>query len=60
MDSLLSDPASLTPEIRAKAVDDLILKCKDILKENQKNRCCKYAIEFLSSDETKNLSNEGK
>ena len=38
---------------------EIIKKCADILKENPGNRCCKYTIEYLSSDAGKALSNEG-
>ena len=31
-----------------------------VLKENPENRCCKYAIEYLNSDEGKALLIEGK
>ena len=34
--------------------------CKKILSDNPGNRCCKFAIEYLNSDEGKALIHEGK
>ncbi len=38
---------------------ELLAKCEEILVEHPGNRCCKYTIEYLDSDEGKNLSNDG-
>jgi len=37
----------------------LVSKCLDILKDHPGNRCCKYCIEYIQSEEGKSLSNEG-
>lgn len=37
---------------------ELLAKCEDILSKNSENRCCKYVIDYLNTDEGKNLSNE--
>jgi len=50
----------LISENREEFVIKLTEKCKDILKENPDNRCAKYALEYVSSEEIKLLSNEGK
>ena len=39
---------------------ELLAKCEDILSKNSENRCCKYVIDYLNTDEGKNLSNEGQ
>jgi len=50
----------LISENREEFVIKLTGKCKDILKENPDNRCAKYALEYVSSEEIKLFSNEGK
>lgn len=50
----------LISENREEFVIKLTEKCKDILKENPDNRCAKYALEYVSSEEIKLFSNEGK
>jgi len=55
--SLLSND-ELTLENRENFISEIQHKCEDIFKENQENRCAKYASKYLSSDEVKLLSNE--
>eukprot|EP00586_Coscinodiscus_wailesii_P011874 CAMPEP_0172518274 /NCGR_PEP_ID=MMETSP1066-20121228/290719_1 /TAXON_ID=671091 /ORGANISM="Coscinodiscus wailesii, Strain CCMP2513" /LENGTH=436 /DNA_ID=CAMNT_0013300625 /DNA_START=142 /DNA_END=1452 /DNA_ORIENTATION=+ len=50
--------AEMTPEEKASIMADIVSKCEDILKEHPENRCCKYVVEYLGSEEGKNLSNE--
>ncbi len=40
--------------------DKVFEKCEKILVDHPGNRACKYTIEYLKSDEGKNLSEEGK
>eukprot|EP00957_Ditylum_brightwellii_P103320 7874299-Ditylum_brightwellii.AAC.1 len=48
----------MTPEVRDSLLSELLAKCKEVLSENPNNRCCKHAIQYLNSDEGKNMSNE--
>jgi creatine kinase len=50
--------AEMTPEEKASIMADIVAKCEDILKDHPENRCCKYVVEYLDSEEGKNLSNE--
>jgi creatine kinase len=50
--------AEMTPEEKASVMADIVAKCEDILKDHPENRCCKYVVEYLGSEEGKNLSNE--
>jgi len=50
--------AEMTPEEKATIMADIVAKCEDILKDHPENRCCKYVVEYLGSDEGKSLSNE--
>lgn len=54
--------SSLTPEMTSETLEslkvELLTKCEKILVDHPGNRCCKYVIEFLNSDEGKKLSNE--
>jgi len=50
----------MTPEVRDSLLSELLAKCEEVLSENPDNRCCKHAIQYLNSDEGKNMSNEGK
>jgi len=54
--------SSLTPEMTSETLEslkvELLTKCEKILVDHPDNRCCKYVIEFLNSDEGKKLSNE--
>lgn len=56
--------SSLTLDMTSETLEslkvELLAKCEKILVDNPGNRCCKYVIEFLNSDEGKKLSNEGK
>lgn len=45
-------------ERRAELVESLISKAKEIGESNPGNRCCKYLIPYLESDEGKALSDE--
>lgn len=40
--------------------DEIITKCEENLEKNPNNRGCKYALEYLSSAEGSQLSDEGK
>lgn len=42
--------------LKAKTLSD----CKEILVDNPGNRACRFAIEYLNSDEGKALNDEGK
>mmetsp|Transcript_41144 Transcript_41144/g.48060 ORF Transcript_41144/g.48060 Transcript_41144/m.48060 type:complete len:440 (+) Transcript_41144:81-1400(+) len=48
----------MTSEIREKLAVDLKSQCENILKKNSDNRCCKYVLEYLDTDECKKLSND--
>ena len=50
----------MTLEMKEMIAVGITKKCNEILVDNPGNRCAKYAVEYLSSDEGKNLSNEGK
>lgn len=50
----------MSPETRETLRAELVAKCEAILKEHPENRCCKYTIAYLNSDEGKAMSNEGK
>jgi 5-methylcytosine-specific restriction endonuclease McrBC regulatory subunit McrC len=39
--------------------DQVLVQCEKILVEHPENRACKYTIEYLKSEEGKNLSEEG-
>lgn len=38
--------------------DEVLKQCEDILQDNPGNRACKYTVEYLSTDEGMNLSDE--
>jgi hypothetical protein len=39
---------------------EVVTKCEEIVKQNPNNLSCKYAIEYLQSDEVKEMTDEGK
>ncbi len=41
-------------------IKDVIAECKNILAENPGNRCVKYCLDYLNSDEGKNLDSKGE
>ena len=55
--------SALTPDMTPETLDgykaDLLTKCEEILAENPDNRCCKYVIKFLSTEEGKKLTASG-
>lgn len=53
--SLSSD---MTPETLEGLKVELKSKCEKILVDNPENRCCKYLIQYLDSEDGKKLSNE--
>lgn len=56
--------SSLTPDMTPETLEgykaELLTKCEEILVENPGNRCCKYVIKYLESEEGKELSVEGE
>lgn len=50
---------SISPEDKAKLLEELICKCKSVLTQNPSNLCCKYAFEYLSSEKANDSSNIG-
>jgi len=58
--AISTSPENVSPEMRSKFIEDLVLKCKDVLTQNPNNRCCRVAIDYLVSDTAKSLSNVGK
>jgi hypothetical protein len=56
--------SSLSPDMSPETLEgfkaELLTKCEDILSGNPDNRCCKYVMKYLESDEGKKLSAEGK
>ena len=48
-----------SPKMRSKSLEELVAKCQQVLKQNPNNRCCKYAIDYLSSEDVTILSSEG-
>lgn len=54
--SSILTPNDMTAEMRQKIKE----QCRGVYEENSGNRCAKYAIEYLDSEEGKSLSNEGK
>ncbi len=56
--------SSLTPDMTPETLEgykaELLTKCEEILVENPGNRCCKYVIKYLESEEGKKLSVEGE
>jgi hypothetical protein len=58
-----STSSLIASEINAETLDTLksmlVSKCTDILKDHPGNRCCKYCIEYIKSEEANALSNEG-
>ena len=52
-------PADASPEDRIAFLGEVLSLAKSILEDHPGNRCCKYLLEYLDSDEGKNLSNEG-
>ncbi len=56
--------SSLTPDMSPETLEgykaELQTKCEDILAENPDNRCCKYVIKYLATDEGKSLSPKGE
>ena len=55
----ITSSKDLTSETRDAFVADLLEKCSAIFEEHPENRCAKYAVEYLKSDESKSLSNDG-
>ncbi len=55
--------SSLTPDMTPETLEgfraELLTKCEEILAENPDNRCCKYVIKFLGSEEGKKISAKG-
>lgn len=56
--------SSLTPNTSPETLEgykaELLTKCEEILVEHPGNRCCKYVIQYLASDEGKKLSPNGE
>jgi creatine kinase len=50
------NPISL--EDRTKLMEELLCKCKNVLTQNPSNLCCKYAVEYLSSEKGNNTSDK--
>ena len=50
----------MTPEVRDSLKAELLAKCESVLAENPENRCCKYAVQFLGTEEGGGMSNEGE
>ncbi len=50
----------MTPETLDNLKEELLIKCKEILVNHPGNRCCKYVVEYLASEEGKSMSNEGE
>jgi len=46
-------------DMTAETYQKLKEKCKEVYEKNPGNRCAKYAIDYLDSEEGKSLSNEG-
>lgn len=40
--------------------DDIIAECKHVLEGNPGNRCAKYCMEYLGSEDGKNLDSKGE
>ncbi len=55
-----SSPSVVQTEPWGILKDQVLIDCEKILAEHPENRACKYTIEYLKSDEGKNLSEEGK
>ena len=49
----------MSPETLDGLKSELLTKCEEILEKNPDNRCCKYVIQYLDTEEGKSLSNEG-
>lgn len=49
----------MTVERKKVCQECIIAKCKDVLKENPENRCCKYVLQYLATEEGKTLKDEG-
>ena len=60
MSSLPTLSANASAEERDSFVSKLLAEADLLLKENPDNRCCKYLIPFLNSDEGKKLTSEGE
>ena len=50
----------MSPETLEGYKAELLTKCEEILKEHPENRCCKYVIKYLGTDDGKNLSPKGE
>jgi len=50
----------MSPETRESLRAELVAKCEAILKDHPENRCCKYTVAYLNSDEGNVMSNEGE
>jgi len=51
---------SSSDEAKDKFIQELVAGCQDVLKSNPGNRCAKYAVDYLESDEGKGLDVKGK
>ena len=52
-------PDNISPEDRSAFIGQVLSLAESILEEHPGNRCCKYLLDYIDSDEGKNLSNEG-
>lgn len=60
MGSAITTPVTVSPELRGMLIQQLVSECKNVLEQNPKNRCCKFALSYMDSDAAKSLSNEGE
>lgn len=51
-------PDNISPEDRSAFIGQVLSLAESILEEHPGNRCCKYLLDYIDSDEGKNLSNE--
>ena len=58
-DLFKSVPANISPEDRSALLGQLLSLAESILEENPGNRCCKYLLDYLISDEGKTVSSKG-
>jgi hypothetical protein len=50
----------MSPETLDGLKSELLTTCEEILEKNPDNRCCKYVIKYLDTEEGKKLSNKGE
>ena len=51
---------SVNPFATEEGIQEIVDKCNTILVEHPGNRCCKYLIAYVKTDEFKGLSESGK